>query len=116
MDMIVTLAAAGGNRTYGVSSLSGSRCTRSAREAAPSAPELLEVAHTTAKNGVRRSMVKVSKTVLDANGIPNVVEVHLVLARKPSAIAEEHIDHVTDLLVDFFSDESRRDQFNNGEA
>lgn len=116
MDATISLTATGGNRTYGLSSLDSGRAIRSAREATPDKPETLTVSHSNSKNGRRRSLVKVEKTTVDTLGISRKMSTSFILDRHVGTAVEVDIDHITDLLTNFFADESRRDMFNNSEV
>lgn len=113
MDATLTLAG----RNFALTSVSGTTSQRAAREATPDLPNTLEISHSTAKNGVRSSLVKlVVRKKNPTTLVTKDVQFYAVLKRDVSFFDETDIDFVKDQLTAFLSTEALTDAFNNGEV
>lgn len=117
MDMTVSITApVGGNRTYGISSLSETKSIRTAREPLTSAPESLTFSHQTISGGRRRSLIKFDANYADATGISRVISCQLVLDRHVASAINAQSDHLFEQLCVLLSTAAFKTQFRNGEV
>jgi len=117
MDMTITITApVGGNRTYGVSSLSENKSMRAAREPAPTVPETLTISHASASGSRRRSLVKLDKSYVGADGVTYKASLQLVLDRHVASCTEATSDHLIEQLGVLLGTETFTDQLLNGEV
>lgn len=117
MDTTISITApVGGNRVYGIASLSEGRSIRAARDVAATAPEKLTISHQEISGGRRRSLVKFDKGYVDASSVSRVISCQLVIDRHVATATEAMNDHLIEQLGVLLATETFTDQLLNGEV